>query len=1017
MRLSCVVALTLLGWTTAFGVYGLPDPRIQRRQDNVDTDLPSLTTNLPDASTRLPSESNASTSTPATLPQTASTNVEPTSSRTSLTKQQSSTSSPLPAASGATHGNSTTTEDGEGQSELPLTPRITPALGITGVFLICLGGVYALIGVKNGGVQIFLSSAFLASIATTALVDYVMHPPVSDAVQGGFFVAIFMTGAVFGGGALVFKELTEGVGCLLGGFCFSMWLLTLKPGGLITSAGGKGAFIGVFCVTFWALSWSQHTRPFALIGSTSLSGATAFTLGVDCFTRAGLKEFWFYIWDLNDDLFPLDTNTYPLTKGIRVEITVVVVGTIIGIMSQMMLWRVMRSQRRKTDILQIEDDHQREAVEVALGRQLERHNQREKSQWETQYGSRLQSQRNTILWQADKRYSNVSVVAVQSTPPFSSSESLEMNAFGPQRVPSGYALRNKTQSSVIVDVIQEVDEDIEPSALTERQKALEALEKGDSVDGRQRSGESKGPSTAFNVVKESELDPRDSAVETDKYLGPSKPKRRTQQSLSGLSKRLTPTYTVVSSGPQEHLVDVERPVSSTSSAAATLDEENEERDIAMLDTDGRVLPLSTPEIVISPAATNERGPGESWALSMVTALFEGDSSSLGSTEYWGSKLPSSELQPKMGAGNSPLEAADNDEAERKAEAVRSKTDTPPSQTSEGTSSSTDSLTNIALAQVPSQVTQVVLSFRTNEWAKHIASAEMPLYDEPETIEGIDEELPTHCTTVAPELGQKLPSVKPGDAGIGIASNPVAAQRSFSDPDQHRSSLPVPPRSTSSQSRRPPHKRSSRKSIKSDFTTSLAATPIDENAPTEFTAAKSANRRASGPSPYITPRRYSSAPLLPTSGARLHTAHGFASLVGQSSYELPSSNRPISQQSYMAGVSAATRLSSFDSRQPPQRDPRKEAQRRESLLAEWRLLQQQRASSCGLEGAAADRGRARMRLARQSQILWDQHQQEEQQRKQQAMDLLMRRPEMQDLHRDAMRKMQASANRNLRSSTG
>jgi hypothetical protein len=33
-----------------------------------------------------------------------------------------------------------------------------------------------------------------------------------------------------------------------------------------------------------------------LIVCTSISGATALVLGIDCYSRAGLKEFWLYIW-------------------------------------------------------------------------------------------------------------------------------------------------------------------------------------------------------------------------------------------------------------------------------------------------------------------------------------------------------------------------------------------------------------------------------------------------------------------------------------------------------------------------------------------------------------------------------------------------------------------------------------------------------------------------------------------------------------------------------------------------
>lgn len=123
-----------------------------------------------------------------------------------------------------------------------------------------------------------------------------MDPPVSDAVQGGYLIAVFFSGITVGGVALIFKELTEGLGCLLGGFCFSMWLLVMKSGGLITQTGGKIGLIAALSVCCWALSFSHYTRPYGLIASTAFAGGTVFTLGVDCYSRAGLKEFWLYIW-------------------------------------------------------------------------------------------------------------------------------------------------------------------------------------------------------------------------------------------------------------------------------------------------------------------------------------------------------------------------------------------------------------------------------------------------------------------------------------------------------------------------------------------------------------------------------------------------------------------------------------------------------------------------------------------------------------------------------------------------
>ena len=158
------------------------------------------------------------------------------------------------------------------------------------------GVLYTLIGIKTKWIHIFFSTAYLVSLAVTVLIVYVMHPPVTNAVQGAYFVAAFATGTLFGGGSVVFADLTEGLGCLLGGFCVSMWFLELRPGGLIQSTIGKVIFIACFTLGAYAFYVSHHTRPYGLIGSISFAGATVIVLGIDCFSRAGLKEFWLYIW-------------------------------------------------------------------------------------------------------------------------------------------------------------------------------------------------------------------------------------------------------------------------------------------------------------------------------------------------------------------------------------------------------------------------------------------------------------------------------------------------------------------------------------------------------------------------------------------------------------------------------------------------------------------------------------------------------------------------------------------------
>lgn len=181
---------------------------------------------------------------------------------------------------------------------LPFEPTITPALVITGVLLLLAGVAYTFVGLKNTWLYISLSVAFLGSLGVTVLLVYIQKPPVSDAMQGAYFVAACVSGLVLGGLALVFQEVTDVLACPLGGFCLAMWFLVLKDGSLIESKLGRAIFIVAFTVVAFAASFSRYTRHYALLGSIAFAGATAIILGVDCFTRAGLKEFWLYVWGI-----------------------------------------------------------------------------------------------------------------------------------------------------------------------------------------------------------------------------------------------------------------------------------------------------------------------------------------------------------------------------------------------------------------------------------------------------------------------------------------------------------------------------------------------------------------------------------------------------------------------------------------------------------------------------------------------------------------------------------------------
>ncbi|TID19516.1 25S rRNA (cytosine-C(5))-methyltransferase [Venturia nashicola] len=298
----------------------------------------------------------------------------------------------IPPASGTTTGSVVTSTSAANDTTrgdpipLPLQPKITPAIGFAGAVLIITGLAYTLVGVKNQWLYSFLGVAYLVSLATTVLFIYCMNPPVSNGVQGAFLIAAIFAGCLAGGVALIFRDLVDGVGCLLGGFCLAMWFLCLKAGGLVQSLLGKAIFIGCMSAAVFSPAISSKTRKYGLIGSIPFSGATATILGIDCFSRAGLKEFWVYIWEINDNEFPLNTTTYPMTRGIKVEVAGIILLFLCGLTTQLKLAKVVQQRQEQKHAHRIEQEKDLEREETAAGQRVEKDIQNERVKWENIYG-------------------------------------------------------------------------------------------------------------------------------------------------------------------------------------------------------------------------------------------------------------------------------------------------------------------------------------------------------------------------------------------------------------------------------------------------------------------------------------------------------------------------------------------------------------------------------------------------------------------------------------------------------
>jgi hypothetical protein len=91
--------------------------------------------------------------------------------------------------------------------------------------------------------------------------------------------------------------------------------------------------------------------------------------------------------DLNDDIFPLNTNTYQITRGIRVESAAIILLTIFGTISQMRLWKIVKERREKKEEGRREQERDLNQLETEVGRRVEAETNRDLVAWEAAYGN------------------------------------------------------------------------------------------------------------------------------------------------------------------------------------------------------------------------------------------------------------------------------------------------------------------------------------------------------------------------------------------------------------------------------------------------------------------------------------------------------------------------------------------------------------------------------------------------------------------------------------------------------
>ena len=174
--------------------------------------------------------------------------------------------------------------------------------------------------------------------------------PPSRTLRGLYLLACIISAFIGAGLGIFLFNLARYFVAAAGGFAFGWFLLETRSGGLIQSVVGRWGLLGGLTVGALLASIAPKMIEPMMLASTAWIGATAFVFGVDCYTRAGLKEvrgfslviplsdIWaqFYVYNLGfHDLFPsLNGEKYPLTQTMAIELGILAAVALVSAFSQ-----------------------------------------------------------------------------------------------------------------------------------------------------------------------------------------------------------------------------------------------------------------------------------------------------------------------------------------------------------------------------------------------------------------------------------------------------------------------------------------------------------------------------------------------------------------------------------------------------------------------------------------------------------------------------------------------------------
>lgn len=185
--------------------------------------------------------------------------------------------------------------------------------------------------------------------------------------------------------------------------------------------------------------------------------------------------------DLNDDLLPLNYNgLFPITRGIRVEIAAIIILSLLGVMSQMKIWKIIKRRREQRAAENAREEQLQEQAEEELGRKVEEGNEHERTMWEAAYGRKSGNERHVDSGIGTEAPSvskaSLSIVAtnevISSRPDSIELDNLEQ---GPRHAEGALKSESKDKARAVVTVrVASDDEHFPSTSATDRGKSIDS---------------------------------------------------------------------------------------------------------------------------------------------------------------------------------------------------------------------------------------------------------------------------------------------------------------------------------------------------------------------------------------------------------------------------------------------------------------------------------------------------------------------------------------------------------------